>query len=138
MKNKKNVSPYFLIGASIMSSLDEIIFHQLLDWHHFYDRSSRKAGLISDGILHAIGLTTLLFGFSQLVDKKKKNKKAASDILLGLGAFQLFDGLVNHKIFKLHQVRYVKKLLPYDIAWNLTGIILLVTGFILRNKENDF
>jgi uncharacterized membrane protein len=26
--------------------------------------------------------------------------------LLGLGAFQVFDGIVDHKLLQLHQVRY--------------------------------
>lgn len=134
MKNKNKYLPFFLIGASVMSAMDEIVFHQLLNWHHFYDRSSRKVALISDGILHAIGLTTLLIGFSQLVDKKRFNKKSTGTFLIGLGAFQLFDGLVNHKIFKLHQVRYVKNLLPYDLAWNLAGLLLLGAGLFLKRR----
>ena len=26
-----------MIGLGVMAAVDEIVFHQLLDWHHFYD-----------------------------------------------------------------------------------------------------
>src|SRR5690606_39687547 len=28
-----------LIGIGVMAAVDEIVFHQLLGWHHFYDAS---------------------------------------------------------------------------------------------------
>lgn len=31
-----------LIGIAIMAAVDEIVFHQLLAWHHFYDRSTPR------------------------------------------------------------------------------------------------
>ena len=42
-----------LIGVGLMAAIDEIVFHQLLSWHHFYDRSTSEVALMSDGILHA-------------------------------------------------------------------------------------
>lgn len=45
--------------------------------------------------------------------------------------FQLWDGLANHKILRLHQVRYDVELLPYDIAWNVAGGVLLAVGTVL-------
>lgn len=48
--------------------------------------------------------------------------------LLGAGAFQLFDGLINHKVLRVHQVRYDVDLLPYDLSWNLVAAALLLIG----------
>src|SRR4051812_44746690 len=42
-----------LFGIGVAAFLDEAIFHQLLHWHHFYDRSTSTAGLVSDGFFHA-------------------------------------------------------------------------------------
>lgn len=47
---------------------------------------------------------------------------------LGSGGFQIFDGLVNHKVLRLHQVRDVENVLPYDIAWNAAGVVLVLIG----------
>ena len=32
-----------MIGVGVMASVDEIVFHQVLGWHHFYDRSTKGA-----------------------------------------------------------------------------------------------
>jgi uncharacterized membrane protein len=44
--------PAILVGIGVAGSLDEIFLHQLLRWHHFYDRGSQAAGLIADGVFH--------------------------------------------------------------------------------------
>ncbi len=53
---------------------------------------------------------------------------------LGLGGFQIFDGIIDHKILRLHQIRYVENVLPYDLAWNGAGILLLLTGWLLYRR----
>ena len=52
-------------------------------------------------------------------------------LLLGLGAFQLFDGIVNHKLLRIHQIRYGVDILPYDLVWNGAGLVLLAIGAAL-------
>src|SRR5690606_9445966 len=52
-----------LIGIGMMAAVDEIIFHQLLGWHHFFDSSTPAIGLLSDGILHSAELVSLIVGF---------------------------------------------------------------------------
>ena len=42
-----------LLGLGTVAFFDETVFHQLLHWHHFYDRSTTDAGLVSDGLFHA-------------------------------------------------------------------------------------
>ena len=57
---------------------------------------------------------------------------AWAGLFLGLGGFQLFDGVVNHKLLRLHQVRYeVPDLLPYDLAWVGAALVLLAVGAVL-------
>lgn len=52
-------------------------------------------------------------------------------MLLGVGFFQLYDGLVQHKLLGLHQIRYDVYIVPYDIVWNVTAVIILIIGAIL-------
>ncbi len=122
-----------LLGVGVMAAVDEIIFHQLLAWHHFYDQSTPAIGLLTDGLLHAAELVAIVAGFFMLSDLHYRRALAANwawaGFFLGLGGFQLFDGIVDHKVLRLHQVRYgVEDILPYDIAWNLAGVILLAIG----------
>ncbi len=117
-----------------MAAVDEIVFHQLLSWHHFYDRSTPTAALFSDGLLHAAELVAIVAGMFIIADLLKRRSYAPhhfwSALLLGAGAFQLFDGLVNHKVLRLHQIRYGVDLVPYDVAWNAAALVLLATGLL--------
>ncbi|GAA2461565.1 DUF2243 domain-containing protein [Streptomyces glaucus] len=124
-----------LIGAAVMAAVDEIVFHQLLGWHHFYDRSTTKAGLLSDGLLHTAELLGLVAGFFLHADLRRRRALAAAHaragFVLGLGGFQLFDGVVDHKLLRVHQIRYGVDVTPYDWAWNLAGLVLLLAGCAL-------
>lgn len=125
----------FLIGIAVMAGVDEIIFHQVLAWHHFYDQSTLEVGLMTDGVLHAAELVALVAGFFWLLDLRRRGplatNRAWAGLFLGLGAFQLFDGIVDHKLLQLHQIRYGVELLPYDLAWNATAVVLLLVGAVV-------
>ena len=124
-----------MIGVAIMAAIDTIVFHQVLGWHHFYDRSTPDIGLLSDGLLQATYLTLLVGGFFLLADIRRDRALAVGSwwggFALGLGGFQVFDGLVDHKVLRVHQIRYGADLLPYDLAWNLSGAALAVVGAIV-------
>ncbi|GGS29733.1 DUF2243 domain-containing protein [Actinokineospora fastidiosa] len=124
-----------LLGAAGMAAVDEIVFHQILAWHHFYDRSTPSVGLISDGLLHTAELVGLVAGFALFADLLRRRAlstaHAWAGLFLGLGGFQLFDGIVDHKLLRVHQIRYGVDLLPYDLAWNGAGLLLLAVGAVL-------
>ena len=121
-----------LSGVGLAAFVDEAVFHQLLHSHHFYDRSTLEVGLFSDGLFHAGGWIATVAGLFLFADLQRR--RAASrphllgGLLLGWGVFQLYDGLVQHKVLGLHQVRYGVELLPYDLAWNLAGALGAVAG----------
>jgi len=127
-----------LIGVGIMAGVDEIIFHQLLAWHHFYDRATLKVALMTDGLLHAAELLAIVAGFFMLLDLRRSHAlvegRAWAGFFLGLGSFQLFDGIIDHKVLRTHQIRYVDNLLPYDLAWNAAGLVLLLIGLYLLRR----
>lgn len=128
------------MGAGFMAAIDEIVFHLLLQWHHFYDRSTPTIGIFSDGLLHAAQLVAIVAGFFLAADLLSKSRFArafwGAGLFLGLGAFQLFDGLVNHKVLRVHQVRYDVPLLPYDVWWNLAGLALIVIGLFAWRRAH--
>lgn len=131
-----------VLGAGAMGALDEIVFHQLLQWHHFYDHADDFGRILSDGLLHLATLTLLLVGVGRLWAGRRAlatlltARPLRAGILLGMGGFQLFDGVVDHKILRLHQVRTdTAALLPYDVAWNAVGLLLLVAGWISLSAD---
>ncbi len=123
-----------LLGVAIMAAADEIVFHQILAWHHFYDRSTPAIGLLSDGLLHAGELAIAVAGVFLLLDARRREgfRRAAvvTGLLVGAGLFQIFDGVVHHKLLRVHQVRYGVELLPYDLAWVGAGAVLLAVGLV--------
>ena len=138
---KRSLWAAVLIGVGVMAAVDEIVFHQLLRWHHFFDRSTPAVGIISDGLLHAGELVAIVAGFFLIADLRRLGtlvvERAWAGFFLGAGAFQVFDGLVHHKLLRIHQVRYGVDLLPYDLAWNLAGLALFLVGaWLLRRARS--
>ena len=144
--NYLNLWSGILFGLGLVAFFDEVVFHQLLHWHHFYDKSTTSLGLISDGLFHAFSwFATIgsLFMFANLRRKKSLYiKRWIGGVLLGAGLFQLYDGTVQHKWMKLHQIRYNVDIMPYDLTWNITASIMTLIGCILifktRNKGGQF
>ena len=124
-----------LCGIGLAAFLDETVFHQLLHWHHFYDRSTPAVGLVSDGIFHAGGFIAVVVGLFLLADAHRRHgfvpRRWWAGLLVGWGAFQLYDGLVQHKLLGLHQIRYHVTLWPYDATWNAVAAAMLLVGVAL-------
>ncbi|AGL18991.1 hypothetical protein L083_5481 [Actinoplanes sp. N902-109] len=124
-----------LLGVGIAAFVDETVFHQLLHWHHFYDRSTPAAGLVSDGVFHAFGWFATVAALFLLADVRRRHAFRAGPwwggLLTGAGAFQLYDGTVQHKLLHLHQIRYAVDLTPYDWTWNVIAILLITAGAVL-------
>ena len=124
-----------LLGLGTAGAVDEIVFHQLLHWHHFYDRASGAAGLVSDGLLHAGTWSATVAGLALLADVRRRRSFAPAAwwgaVLVGAGAFQTWDGVVHHKLLRLHQVRYGVDLTGYDLLWTGAGVLVLAAGVLL-------
>jgi uncharacterized membrane protein len=128
--------PAVLVGIGAAGSLDEIVLHQLLRWHHFYDRGTQAAGLIADGVFHLGSTAVLAVGLVLLVQRWRAGsgppRRAVAGILLGAGGFNLYDGLVQHKLLGLHQVRAgAPDNLPYDLAFVALAAVVLLAGLLL-------
>jgi uncharacterized membrane protein len=124
-----------LFGCGAIAFVDEAVFHQLLHWHHFYDRSTPAAGLVSDGVFHAFSWFATVASLFLFADLRRHGalqaRRWVGGVLVGIGAFQLFDGLVQHKLLDLHEVRYGVDLLPYDLLWNGVALAFLAAGILV-------
>jgi uncharacterized membrane protein len=113
-----------------------------LHWHHFYDKSTPAAGLVSDGLFHAFGWFAVVIGLVMVADLRRRaglvGRGLLAGILVGTGFFQLYDGTVQHKLMGLHQIRYHVDIAPYDWTWNiLAGVMLLVGAALLRSARRQ-
>lgn len=131
----RNFGSGFLFGLGLIAFLDEMVFHQLLAWHHFYDKSTSAVGLFSDGLFHAFSWFATVASLFLLADLRRRDsfwmKRWVSGLLIGVGFFQLYDGIIHHKLLRIHQIRYGVEILPYDLIWNVTALFILIGGVLL-------
>ncbi|QPR70479.1 DUF2243 domain-containing protein [Lysinibacillus macroides] len=138
---QRNMWTGILFGLGVVAFIDEALFHQLLHWHHFYDKSTTNMGLVSDGLFHVFSFFATIGSAFLLADLHRKHgfwlKRWLGGIFLGAGVFQLYDGIIQHKLMRLHQIRYNVNILPYDVVWNVVAAILIVIGIILLVQTNQ-
>lgn len=129
-----------LLGAGVAASVvDLLVLHLLLQWHHFYDRSTTAVAVASDGVLHALGWTATVWGLVLLLDVRRRGPVPRGrwwgGVLVGLGGFQLVDGVADHKLLRLHQVRYdVEDLVVYDVVWIGSAVLVLAAGLVVLRR----
>lgn len=128
-----------LLGVGVAGTLDEVIFHQLLRWHHFYDRSDAAVALISDGVFHLVSTGAIILGGILLWRARRAGpldgRRVWGSVLAGAGAFNLYDGTIQHKLLRLHQVREgVANEAPYDLAFIGVALLTLVVGLALLRR----
>lgn len=126
----------FLFGCGIAASMiDLFIFHLGLQWHHFYDLSTTQVALTADGFFHAFGWFITIWGLFLLADVRRRAdvawKRWIGAVTAGVGLFQLLDGVVSHKILRIHQIRYEVDLLPYDLTWIGSAVLILLVGLLI-------
>lgn len=139
--DRRTVVSGFLFGCGIAASMiDLFIFHLGLQWHHFYDLSTTQVALTADGFFHAFGWFITIWGLFMLADVRRRTevawKRWTGAVIAGVGFFQLFDGVIDHKVLRIHQIRYDVDLLPYDAVWIGSAVLLLLIGvFLLRRAH---
>lgn len=57
---------------------------------------------------------------------------------MGMGTFQIVEGLVNHHLLEIHHVRPgVPNEWLYDAVYLIVGLLLFVGGFVIRKRTNS-
>ncbi|WP_430092736.1 DUF2243 domain-containing protein [Paenibacillus cisolokensis] len=135
---KRSLWSGILFGLGFVAFIDEFVFHQLLHWHHFYDRSTTSVGLVSDGLFHAFSWFATIASLFMYADLRRRQAlhgmRWIGGALAGAGGFQLYDGIIQHKLMRLHQIRYEVDVLPYDLTWNILAVIVLIAGLLLIRR----
>jgi uncharacterized membrane protein len=153
--NHELLSPVPLATASLVAGIgiggfiDGVVFHQILQWHEMLSNVMPPATLLAksvnmfwDGIFHLFCLIVVIIGVVLLwkVSLKKQvdvsGKILVGGLLAGWGIFNIVEGIIDHQILKLHNV---KELSPEPEIWNISflalSILMLIIGFLLINKR---
>ena len=127
-----------LLGIGLAGTLDEVIFHQLLQWHNFYVHTTPMWRIVSDGLFHIFSSALMGIGTLMLWSNRRRlatiddGRALGAGLLIGAGGFNLYDGTIHHKVLQLHPVReHVQNILPYDLVWNGVALIVLALGLLI-------
>jgi uncharacterized membrane protein len=108
------------LGIGIMGFLDEVILHQLLQWHTFYWATDPHGRILSDGFFHVFSTLLLVWGSYRLWRTpqpwlRSQRQALYAAILIGAGGFNAYDGIVQHLLLHFHLVNeYVCPVVEVD------------------------
>ncbi len=138
-----------LLGIGIIGFLDESILHQLLQWHTFYWGTDQHGRVLSDGLFHVFSTLLLLWGAYRLWRSPRdwmQSRRGAllAAMLIGAGAFNVYDALIDHLVFHFHLVNErvcpvinannsiasCPQDIPFEIVFTAIGIVVLVGGIL--------
>ncbi|WP_070121387.1 DUF2243 domain-containing protein [Bacillus marinisedimentorum] len=141
-ENRNLLTSAILLGLGAGGAIDGILFHQLLQWHHMLDHDHVGLAIFTDGLFTILFSALLLWGGVNIFRHAQRGELGTSlrtftsGILMGAGAFNLIEGIIDHHILQLHRVRPASENpLLYDIAFLLIGLILFLIGWALHPKE---
>jgi len=139
-----------LLGLGLGGFVDGIVLHQILQWHHMLSSvrpvktvSDIELNMVWDGLFDAstwimtvIGIV-LLWRAGQRDDVPWSSKTFLGSILVGAGAFNFIEGLIDHQILGIHHVKPGPNELAWDLGFLASGVILAAIGWILLRSEQQ-
>ena len=152
---RKSPVPLFsaalILGIGLGGFIDGIVLHQILQWHEMISAKlppttyvAKSVNMFWDGIFHAVTLVVTLVGVVMLwkllhrdtIDRS--GKVLTGGLLAGWGLFNIVEGIFDHHLLKLHNVREVT---PDKEVWNygflFFSILLLVVGFAMARAKKQ-
>ena len=152
-KRTSITAPGLLLGIGFGGLVDGVVLHQVLQWHHMLSSDpccaptslrGLELNTVADGFFHLASVAVLFAGMVLLWRRIHEGGVAWTGrqllglVLEGWGAFNLVEGLVDHHILGLHHVRGGPHQLAYDIAFLVTGGLLVIVGNTLaRTGRRD-
>jgi uncharacterized membrane protein len=138
-----------VLGIGIGGFIDGIVLHQILQWHEMLSNKlppdnlvAKSVNMFWDGIFHAFTLLVVFTGIVLLWrllfrrDISHSGKLLSGGLLIGWGLFNIVEGIIDHHLLKLHNVREITANID---AWNYgflgLSVLLIIGGFMLTNQE---
>lgn len=145
---KPLVAAGILMGAGMGGFVDGIVFHQILQFHNMVsgwlppsNLVDAKVNMFWDGVFHAavwvmtaLGLW-MLWNAGRRPDVPWSGKTFLGAWIGGWGIFNTVEGLIDHLILGIHHVNeYAPDPLAWDLAFQASGIVLIVLGWLLARS----
>jgi len=140
--------PGIVLGIGLGGFFDGILLHQILQWHHLFSSIypvDTVAGLqmntLGDGFFHTVTWLAVLMGLGILYARVAEQRRQVWGsrvlwgwMLVGWGAFNLVEGLIDHELLGIHHVRYGPGMVTWDIAFLVLGAVLAAAGWMLQGS----
>jgi uncharacterized membrane protein len=143
-----------LFGLGLGGFFDGIILHQVLQRHHMLSSwypinsiENFELNTFWDGVFHSSSYLFVVTGLFILWRHAHRrhlywsNKLLIGTMLIGFGAFNVVEGLVDHQLLGVH---HVNELVPadqrifWDIGFLVWGAAMFIGGWMLkRSGQND-
>jgi len=135
-----------LLGVGLGGFVDGIVLHQVLQWHHLLTSTGDhpattvaglEANTLADGLFHLATWLATVAGVALLwrSGAALAGRALAGLVLVGWGAFNLVEGIVDHHVLTLHHVREGSNELVYDLGFLALGAILVAGGLALARRD---
>lgn len=136
------------LGIGLGGFIDGIFFHQILQWHEMLSNKippvtllNKSVNMFWDGIFHAFCLVVVLIGLYLLLsimfrhDVVVTKRAFTGSLILGWGIFNLVEGIIDHHLLRLHNVKEISdQVMLWNYGFLAFSIILILLGNVLVRK----
>lgn len=143
------------LGLGIGGFFDGIVLHQVLQWHHLLTSAgyppdsvrNLQINTLWDGLFHlttyifvGIGLA-LLWRAARQTHVRWSGKMLVGTLLIGFGAFNLVEGIIDHQLLGIHHVNETvprAQWIYWDLGFLAWGAAMLIGGWrLLRAGQRE-
>jgi uncharacterized membrane protein len=144
------VSAGILFGLGLGGFFDGIVLHQLLQWHHMLSSwypantiENLQLNTLWDGIFHSSTYLFVIAGLFILWRAAHRRhlfwstKLLVGTGLIGFGAFNVIEGLVDHHLLGVHHVNELVEAdlrIYWDVGFLVWGVAMLWVGCLLLQR----
>lgn len=135
-----------VVGFGLGALVDVLLFHLVLQWHHLVSSlvtpetlAGLRTNLVYDGLFSlamvgvmGVGAALVWRALNRSADPHSP-LRAAGALLIGAGAFNVFDGVVDHYVLGLHDV--VHGTGAFNPHWVGTSLLLVGLGILVLAWE---
>jgi uncharacterized membrane protein len=138
-----------IVGFGFGGLLDVLLFHLVLRIHHLISGivppttpRGLQLNLVADGLfsltmvaIAAVG-SVLLWRTLPLPDRSRAAGLLGGALVFGVGAFNLYDGTIDHYVLGLHHVtQWPPNPDVFDVLWVIGSVVLLAAGALAIRAE---
>lgn len=145
------VAASVVLGVGLGGFFDGIVLHQVLQWHHMLTShpdpdvaTDLPLNTLWDGLFHAVAYlltvagVVLVWRARRRVEVSPSARTLLGGALVGWGAFNLVEGVLNHHLLGIHHVwpDGPGSVLLWDVAFLVWGLLFVAGGYAIVRTDD--